>query len=72
MTARRMSDAAAAAIELIHCASLVHDDMPCFRRRRHPPRQADRSPAYSEPLALLTGDTLIVMGFEVLARAAAD
>jgi geranylgeranyl diphosphate synthase type II len=25
-----MSDAAATAIELIHCASLVHDDMPCF------------------------------------------
>lgn len=28
--------------------------------------------AYSEPLAILTGDSLIVMGFEVLARAAAD
>jgi geranylgeranyl diphosphate synthase type II len=25
-----MSNAAAAALELIHCASLVHDDMPCF------------------------------------------
>ena len=25
-----LSDAAAAAIELIHCASLVHDDLPCF------------------------------------------
>ena len=33
------SDAAAGAIELLHCASLVHDDLPCFddaatRRRR--------------------------------------
>ena len=25
-----MTDAACAALELIHCASLVHDDMPCF------------------------------------------
>ena len=25
-----ISDAAAAALELIHCASLVHDDLPCF------------------------------------------
>ena len=25
-----LSEAAAAAIEMIHCASLVHDDLPCF------------------------------------------
>ncbi|MDP1578352.1 MAG: polyprenyl synthetase family protein, partial [Cypionkella sp.] len=25
-----LSDAAAVALELIHCASLVHDDLPCF------------------------------------------
>ena len=25
-----LADAAAAALELIHCASLVHDDLPCF------------------------------------------
>ena len=25
-----LSDAAAASIELLHCASLVHDDLPCF------------------------------------------
>ncbi|MEO1795570.1 MAG: polyprenyl synthetase family protein, partial [Pseudomonadota bacterium] len=28
--APEVTDAAAAALELIHCASLVHDDMPCF------------------------------------------
>ncbi len=65
----RLSDAAAAALEMIHCASLVHDDMPCFDdadiRRGKPSVHR----AYSEPLALLTGDSLIVMGFEVLARA---
>ncbi len=35
------ADSAAAAIELLHCASLVHDDMPCFddaeTRRGVPP-----------------------------------
>lgn len=66
-----LSDAAAAAIELIHCASLVHDDMPCFddaaMRRGKPTVHA----AWSEPIALLAGDALIVLAFEVLARAGA-
>ena len=68
----RLSDAAAAAIELIHCASLAHDDMPCFDnsdlRRGRPSVHA----AFSEPLALLTGDALIVLAFETLAVAGAD
>ena len=60
--------AAATAIELLHCASLVHDDMPCFDgaaiRRGAPSVQA----RFGEPLALLTGDALIVLAFETLAR----
>lgn len=67
-----LSDAAAISIELIHCASLVHDDLPCFDnadiRRGKPTVHL----AYSEPLAVLAGDSLIIMAFEVLARAAAD
>ncbi|SHF01659.1 farnesyl-diphosphate synthase [Loktanella atrilutea] len=66
-----LSDAAAAALEVIHCASLVHDDLPCFddadTRRGKPALHR----AFSEPLAVLTGDSLIVMGFQLLARAAA-
>ncbi len=65
-----LADAAAAALEFIHCASLVHDDLPCFddadQRRGKPSVHR----AYSQPLAVLAGDSLIVMGFEVLARAA--
>jgi len=65
-----VTDAAAAALELIHCASLVHDDMPCFddadTRRGKPSVHL----AYSEPLALLTGDSLIVLAFELLGRCA--
>lgn len=67
-----LSDAAAAALELIHCASLVHDDLPCFDdadlRRGKPTVHR----AFSEPLAVLAGDSLIVLAFEVLARAMGD
>ncbi|MEM1287490.1 MAG: polyprenyl synthetase family protein [Pseudomonadota bacterium] len=67
-----LADAAAASIELLHCASLAHDDMPCFDdallRRGRPSVHA----AYSEPLALLAGDGLIVLAFEVLAIAGAN
>lgn len=59
---------AAAAVELLHCASLVHDDLPCFDnadwRRGHPSVHR----AFSEPLAVLAGDGLIVSAFAVLAR----
>ena len=65
-----VTDAALAALELIHCASLVHDDMPCFDdadvRRGKPAVHK----AFSEPLALLAGDSLIVLAFETLARVA--
>ncbi|SEM62691.1 farnesyl-diphosphate synthase [Loktanella fryxellensis] len=65
-----LSDAAAAALEVIHCASLVHDDLPCFddadTRRGKPAVHR----AFGQPIAVLTGDSLIVMGFQVLARAA--
>ncbi|MFB0492776.1 geranylgeranyl diphosphate synthase type II [Methylobacterium sp. OAE515] len=64
------SEAAAAAIELLHCASLVHDDLPCFddapMRRQKPSIHV----AFGEPIAVLTGDALIVLAFETLARAA--
>ncbi len=64
-----LTDAAATAVELMHCASLVHDDLPCFddaaTRRGQPSVQC----AFGERLAVLAGDALIVMAFEVLARA---
>jgi geranylgeranyl diphosphate synthase type II len=66
-----VSNASAAALELIHCASLVHDDLPCFddadTRRGKPSVHR----AYSEPLAVLAGDSLIVLAFEILARQSA-
>lgn len=62
-----ISDAAAAAVELLHCASLVHDDLPCFDNAGFRRGKASVHAAYGEPLALLAGDALIVMAFERLA-----
>jgi geranylgeranyl diphosphate synthase type II len=66
-----VSDAAAASIELLHCASLVHDDLPCFDDAETRRGKASLHKAYGEPLAVLAGDALIVLSFQNLARAAA-
>jgi geranylgeranyl diphosphate synthase type II len=66
-----VADGAAAAIELLHCASLVHDDLPCFddaplRRGKPSVHQT-----FGERLAVLAGDGLIVLAFETIGLAAA-
>ncbi len=61
------ADGAAAAIELLHCASLVHDDLPVFddaALRRGRPSVHRR---HGEAIAILAGDALIVLAFETLA-----
>ncbi|MEM9668010.1 MAG: polyprenyl synthetase family protein [Pseudomonadota bacterium] len=64
--------AAAAAIEMLHCASLVHDDLPCFDDADTRRGKLSVHAAYGEPLALLVGDALIVMSFDTVAREASD
>ncbi|MEQ9257958.1 MAG: polyprenyl synthetase family protein [Roseovarius sp.] len=66
-----LSNAAAAALELIHCASLVHDDLPCFDDAELRRGKPSVHRAYSQPIAVLAGDSLIILAFETLARAAA-
>lgn len=60
---------AAAAVELVHGYSLVHDDMPCMDnadiRRGKPSVHKE----FSETIALLCGDALLTLGFKVLSRA---
>lgn len=63
----RVVDAAAAAVELVHCASLVHDDLPCFDDATLRRGRATVHRAYDEALAVLVGDGLIAGAFEVLA-----
>ncbi len=71
-SAPELADAAACALELLHCASLVHDDLPCFdnalMRRGRPSVQA----AYGQRVAVLCGDALIVLAYETMALAAAS
>jgi geranylgeranyl diphosphate synthase type II len=59
----------AVAVELVHCASLIHDDLPAFdnadTRRGRPTCHLD----YGEPRAILAGDALLTLAFEVLGRA---
>lgn len=65
-----LAAATGGAIELMHCASLVHDDLPCFDnallRRGRPSVFA----AHGERLAVLSGDALIIAAFQSLAVAA--
>lgn len=60
--------AAAASIELMHCASLVHDDLPCFDDADIRRGKPSVHKAYGEDLAVLVGDGLIVLAFDLLAR----
>jgi len=62
---------AAAAVELVHCYSLIHDDLPAMDdddlRRGRPTSHK----AFGEATAILAGDALLTLAFEWLARAAA-
>lgn len=58
----------AAAIELVHCYSLIHDDLPAMDdaslRRGHPTVHKQ----FDEATAILAGDALLTLAFEVLAH----
>jgi len=60
----------ALAIEAVHCYSLVHDDLPCMDdddlRRGKPTVHK----AFDEAIAVLTGDSLFAVAFELLADGA--
>lgn len=62
-----LSDGCAATIELLHCASLVHDDLPCFDAAETRRGLPSVHRAYGERLAVLAGDALIVAAYETLA-----
>jgi len=64
----RSAVAAAAAIELIHTFSLVHDDLPAMDdddlRRGKPTNHK----VFGEAMAILAGDAMTTLAFEILAR----
>ena len=62
-------DAAAVAVELIHCYSLVHDDLPAMDDDALRRGQPTVHVAFDEATAILAGDALQSLAFEVLAAA---
>jgi farnesyl diphosphate synthase len=67
-TEAKIADAAACSVELIHAYSLVHDDMPCMDdddlRRGKPSCHKQ----YDDATALLVGDALQSLAFDVLSQ----
>ncbi len=67
---RRLADAlpAACAVECVHAYSLVHDDLPCMDdddlRRGRPTSHK----VFGEGVAVLAGDALLTVAFEILAK----
>ncbi len=63
----RRSKRVAAAIEFVHCYSLIHDDLPAMDnsdlRRGKPATHI----AFDEATAILAGDALLALAFEILA-----
>ena len=61
-------DNAACAIELIHCYSLAHDDLPAMDNDDYRRGRPSCHKAFDEATAILVGDALQSLAFEILAR----
>lgn len=59
---------AGAALEMLHCSSLIHDDLPCMDDSDLRRGQPSCHIQFPEAVALLAGDALISLAFEVLAN----
>lgn len=60
-------DAPAAAIELIHTYSLIHDDLPAMDNAELRRGKPSCHKAYGEAMAILAGDALQPLAFEIIA-----
>ncbi|MFV9988849.1 MAG: polyprenyl synthetase family protein [Coxiella endosymbiont of Dermacentor nuttalli] len=61
-------DNVACAVELIHCYSLVHDDLPAMDNDNYRRGRLSCHRAFDEATAILVGDALQSLAFETLAR----
>jgi geranylgeranyl diphosphate synthase type II len=61
-----LANAAAVAVELLHCASLLQDDLPCFDDAPLRRGQPSLHKRFGEAVAILVGDALIVMAFSAV------
>lgn len=62
------AEIAAAAIEMVHTYSLVHDDLPAMDNDDFRRGQPTCHKAFDEATAILTGDALLTLAFEILAQ----
>lgn len=60
---------AACALEMIHTYSLIHDDLPCMDDDDYRRGRLTAHKVYGEAQAILAGDALLTMAFDVLASA---
>ena len=61
----------AAAVEMLHCYSLIHDDLPCMDNDDLRRGKPSCHKAFGEATAMLAGDVLLTEAFEVIANVAA-
>jgi geranylgeranyl diphosphate synthase type II len=62
------AEIAATAIEMVHTYSLVHDDLPAMDDDDFRRGQQTCHKAFDEATAILTGDALLTLAFEILAK----
>ena len=62
----------ACSVELIHTYSLIHDDLPCMDNDDYRRGKPSCHKAFPENIALLAGDALNSLAFEVISDAAMD
>ena len=58
---------AACALECIHAFSLIHDDLPCMDNDDYRRGRLTNHKVYGEALALLAGDALLALAFQLIA-----
>lgn len=59
----------AAAVEMIHTYSLIHDDLPCMDNDDYRRGRLTNHKVYGEAIAVLSGDALLTAAFSYLAQA---
>lgn len=59
----------AAAVEMIHTYSLIHDDLPCMDNDEYRRGRLTNHEVFGEAMALLAGDALLTDAFQVAATA---
>ena len=59
----------AAAVEMIHTYSLIHDDLPCMDNDDYRRGRLTNHKVYGEAIAVLAGDGLLTAAFSLIAKA---